>query len=301
MGTETNTEDSWTSEFRILSTVDLDFVIGQSHGTPVGMFRTAPPEFRRRMLAAMVSWQFGLDSIDYTKRKYIPKNKYEDEKYSLGDEISDYLSKSIDTLREELTKLHTVKNLTYGIFGSEVTIYMLPNILDNARMLSNRGLYLEVLPILRLGLEMISWAAMAFHCKSEDDVDGLKPNKCITMTKNIYGTIGNIYGYLSSFSHWHRSIHHNFISIDENKVMVSRASSKNRALSLVSCLLLLDVLIEIIGYIYKEKSTKLIEIIQKSNDSDEKNTILLVRKVIILSNSDDVKMIGAMMCPSTPL
>ena len=61
----------WTDHFRIQSDVDLDFVIGQQRGFPVGMPRRSPPEFKRRVLAAAQSYLAQLTSIDYTKRRYV--------------------------------------------------------------------------------------------------------------------------------------------------------------------------------------------------------------------------------------
>ena len=50
-------ERTWKQHFQIQSVADLDFVIGQMLGWPIGMSRNSPPEFRRRVLAAAVSYQ----------------------------------------------------------------------------------------------------------------------------------------------------------------------------------------------------------------------------------------------------
>lgn len=164
--------------FQIQSDVDLDFVIGQGLGWPIGMSRQSPPEFRRRVLAAAVSYQLQLRSIDYALKRYVEPELYESDDVSLGDQTSDYLRDCAVLLQEELKNLHTA-NPTFGIFGAEFTLYRIPHAFDMARMLANRGLLLEVLPILRLCLEMMSWAYVAFPMRDENEIVALKAQNCI--------------------------------------------------------------------------------------------------------------------------
>src|SRR4051812_47625754 len=147
-------KDDWTKHFWIESEVDLDFVIGQGLGWPVGLQRKSPAEFKRRVLAAMLSYGLGLRSIDYTLKRHVESDTYETEEILVGEAVSDYLRSASRDLQEELRKLHTQGDLPFGVIGAELTLYKLPHVLDVARMMSNRGLLLEVLPLLRLSLEM---------------------------------------------------------------------------------------------------------------------------------------------------
>jgi hypothetical protein len=160
-------KSDWTEEFQIQSEVDLDFVIGQKYGWPVGMQRNSPSEFRRRVLAAMLSYGLQLNSIDYTLKRYVDSDLYDVDDISLGETVSDYLRSACRILREELTSLHTQGDLPFGVLGAELTLYRLPHLLDTVRMMSNRGLLLEVLPLLRLSLEMTAWAHSAFYISDE--------------------------------------------------------------------------------------------------------------------------------------
>src|SRR5215472_6960480 len=74
--TEKDSDIDWISQFRIQSDVDLDFVRSQI-GWPVGMTRASPPEFRRRVLAAAISYQLQLRSIDYALKRYVDPKEYE--------------------------------------------------------------------------------------------------------------------------------------------------------------------------------------------------------------------------------
>src|SRR5579884_2129063 len=118
--------------FQIQSEVDLDFVISQSLGWPVGMTRTSPPEFRRRVLAGALSYGLQLQSIDYTLKRYVESDLYEEIKPSVGDTASDFLRSSTIALQEGIFKLHT-EDPAFGVFGAEFTLYRIPHALDAAR------------------------------------------------------------------------------------------------------------------------------------------------------------------------
>ena len=71
-------KENLAKHFQIQSDVDLDFVVCQSIGWPVGMTRKSPPEFRRRVLAGALSYQLQLRSIDYALKRYVEANEYEE-------------------------------------------------------------------------------------------------------------------------------------------------------------------------------------------------------------------------------
>jgi hypothetical protein len=192
---------NWTKQFQIQSEVELDFVIGQRGGYPIGMQSESPAEFRRRVLAAKLSYELRLNSIDYTLKRYVDPDVYETDDITLGETVSHYLRDSFDTLQNELSKLHTQGDLPFGVFGAELTLFRLPHVLDTARMLSNRGLLLEVLPLLRMCLEMIAWARTAFYISDEDAVISLKAQSCVSSLKETYKSAGRLYGFLSQFAH----------------------------------------------------------------------------------------------------
>jgi hypothetical protein len=178
-------EREWLAQFQIQSTVELDLIY-QNFDWPIGMTRASPPEFRQRLLAAAISYRLGLRSIDQTLKQYVKPDTYEVDADSLGDMASDFLRVSLVTLKGELRKLHTQEGLTFGIFGAELTLFKLPETLDVARVLANRGLLLEVLPILRLRLEMTAWSAIAFYIDDEKKVINLKAQTCIAKIRSVY-------------------------------------------------------------------------------------------------------------------
>jgi len=279
----------WTKQFQIQSEVELDFVIGQRRGYPVGMQGNSPALFKRRVLAAKLSYELHLSSIDYTLKRYVDPNQYATDDESLGETISHYLREAFDALRKELKSLHTQGELPFGVFGSELTLFRLPHTLDTARMLSNRGLLLEVLPLLRMCLEMLAWAHTAFFIDDEDAVVRLEAQSCISSLKKTYGSSGRLYGYLSQFAHWGHAIHGNFIEIDKGKVSVLEASTQYRAISLSLCLVILDVYVEVIRKIYREKSDSLVLRVQGVGCPDPaRNSCKYVSKIADLSGLAEI-------------
>lgn len=282
-----------TSQFQIQSNVDLDFVIGQNFGTPIGMQRRSPPEFRRRVLAAAISHQLGLKSIDYALKRYVEPGVYDEEISTLGDIVSDYLSASATQFESHLKKLHT-PDPSFGVFGAEITLFRLPHALDVARMLSNRGLLLEVLPILRLCVEMLCWSNVAFGLTDEDDVVALKARQCVSKMKAVYSTIGKLYGYLSEFVHWEQITHGRFITFDQDQTAILKASVRYRAESLALCLVVLDVAIAATRRIYGNRSDQLIISIQGTSQSDtDRRTCRLLSEIAQSSDLEAVRQVQA--------
>jgi hypothetical protein len=115
-------------------------------------------------------------------------------------------------------------------------------------MMSNRGLLLEVLPLLRLSLEMAAWAHTAFYISDEQTSRRPKGPKLHFLFEGALTNLsGQLYGFLSQFSHWGHAIHGKFIDIDEEAVSIVKASVRYRAMSLALCLVILDVIVEVIA------------------------------------------------------
>ena len=284
----------WTDQFRIQSMVDLDFVIGQDSGLPVGMTRDSPPEFRRRVLAAVISYKLRLRSIDYALKRYVEPSLYDGEDSSLGDEASDYIRDSIELLMRELLKLHT-ESPTFGVFGAEITLYRLPHALDIARMMSNRGLLLEVLPTLRLSLEMMAWAGAAFNIKDEAKVISLKAQSCMSEMKRFYKTVGKIYGYLSTFSHWGHVVHGRFLDFADDRAAVISASVRYRAMALALCIVILDAFVEVVREVYRERSDELVLGVQGAlNRDNTRKTCRVLSQFAELTKLSDLREIRSL-------
>lgn len=257
----------WRDQFKIRSGADLDFIIGEAYNFPVGLRSDYPAELKKRISAALTSYFLQLKSVDYTRRNYIDEDLYEKEDASLGDIVSVYLKASCDILTYELKKLHTVNAHSPGIIGAEITLYKISSSLNISITLSDRGYLLEVLPILRLSLEMISWAYQVFDMDDESKIKKLQAQNCIHKLKKIHREYGRIYGYLSDFAHWNHRIQEKFLFLGEENAGVILVSSKYRAISLGLCFAILDVLVSVIKALYEERSEPLILAVLDTLDS----------------------------------
>jgi hypothetical protein len=141
--------------------------------------------------------------------------------------------------------------------------------LDTARMLANRGLFLEVLPILRMCLEMLAWANVSFYERNEDDIVRLKASYCVSKLNVLYKTAGQIYGYFSTFAHWEYKIHGYFITVEDGMVGVISASRIQRAKSLLLCLVVLDVWLEVLRKLYPVEAPDIILGVQDTVDRNK--------------------------------
>jgi len=278
----------WETQFGIRAEADLDFIINA--GWPVAVSRKAPPELKRRILAAGGSYKLQLRSIDYTLKRYVEADQFERLDSTLGDNVSDFVRERRGLLSQELRKLHTAEP-NFGQFGAEVTLFKLPEVVDTARTLANRGLLLEVLPISRLVLELISWSVVAFFSTEEQKVRGLKGQNCISKMTSIYDSVGRLYGYFSTFSHWSHETHSDFIHISERGVTsIIHASPRQRAVSLTLCLVMLDVLAEAIRYIYGRNAEALIIGVQGTLTRDKsKHCHRLAEEIAIATGLQEIK------------
>ncbi len=210
--TQKKPRDRWVENFPIQSAVDLDYVFGQHLSWPVGITRESPIEFKQRIKAAAISYQLRLKSIDYTLKQYVPP---EPTNIILGDEISDFLKKSLRDTREELNRLYIDGYAKFGEFASEITLVRIPDMIDTSRMLANRGLFLEIVPILRTNLEMLAWVSKVYFIENDDLVKSIEPQKCVAHLKKIYEPAGSLYGMFSKYTHWNYNIHPKFFNTDE--------------------------------------------------------------------------------------
>ncbi len=288
--------DDWRKEFRILSTSNLNFVLGENVGLAVGMNRSATPEFRRRVLAALISYQMGLSSIDYAKKKYVRTTEYQNEKLTLGDTISHFISTACASMARQMPDLHAKEDeFPIGRFASEITTFKIPRMIDNARLLADRGCYLEALPILRLCLEMTAWANAIYPIEEFDEIVVLKAQNCIASLRSIYPHAGRIYGYMSQFTHWGQIVHAEFLEKTREKVAVVYSSSKHRAMGLALCLVSIDILLDVLNHIYGIDASDLLLNIQRSTSRESRATRSFMTKIVDLTQIKQIHEINALL------
>jgi hypothetical protein len=231
-----------------------------------------------------------LRSIDYALKSYVEPDLFNEEKSSLGESVSDYLRDSVLILAEEFKKIQTVDTVLFGVFGAKFTLVRAPYVINTARMLANRGQLLEVLPLLRLCLEMICWANTSFYIQDEDKIVALKAQNCFSNLKLVYPSVGKVYGYLSKYAHWGHMIHGEFLDFSEEKVGVLMASARYRAIALALCLVILDIFVEVARGIYAAESAVLVRRVQGVLSCDAtRKTHRILSEIATLSGLPELK------------
>jgi hypothetical protein len=156
-------------------------------------------------------------------------------------------------------------------------------------MLSNRGLFLEVIPILRLCVEMIAWAAAVFPMIDQQSICATSATRCVGKLKALYLTAGEIYGYLSRFAHWEWIVHSTFLRRDDANVAIIHASRKYRAMSLALCVLIVDILVEVARGLYASEAKELVYAVQGTLTVDStRKTSMVLAEIALVSDCSEL-------------
>jgi hypothetical protein len=117
-----------------------------------------------------------------------------------------------------------------------------------------------------------------------------KAQSCISYLKGIYKSAGQLYGFLSQFAHWGHAINGEFMHIDEEAVSMVRASVRYRAMSLALCLVILDVVVEVIRRIYAERADNLVSKVQRVACPDpSRQSYQYILKIAEVSGLSEIK------------
>ena len=102
--------------------------------------------------------------------------------------------------------------------------------------------------------------------------------------------------YLSTYSHWGHVIHGQFLSFEEGKIGVLKASVRYRAMGLALCLVVLDVMVEISKLIYAKRSESAVRRVQGALNRDATRYVHQnLTKIVVCTELDELKEIQAFM------
>jgi hypothetical protein len=246
-----STGPEWARQFQLTSMADLDFVLGDQFGLPVGAQNRSPEELKKRVATALISYWSGLKSMNYAYDRYVgPENFKEDR--SLGARIGTFLEETIDNAETNLRKLTFREVIRLGDQIADVNLLRLAMTLRAAKLLANRGLLFETMCLSRFALEQLAWC---YVCEQQDDeskILKLEATSCIKPLCRVYPTAGRLYGFLSKFAHWDPKWHHLFIKQEGSQWAYIQASSQFKATALCHVLLIADIYLSVIETIYPQ-------------------------------------------------
>lgn len=188
------------------------------------------PTARNKIVAASLSEEVGINSVDYVLKRYLKKGPAQSEQEPTKHErerqiyLSSYY-KSKDYLLRMFNKLETNSRPEpqLGQFGAALVIERLPITLFSAHLLYDLGHRFEGHAISRYALEQIAWA---FSIRDMNDVDSIKKvnsTKSISELKKLSPDVGRMYGMLSDKVHANYDDHWDFIRIwnERNLILYS--------------------------------------------------------------------------------
>lgn len=202
----------------------------------------ASDEQRRRFLAASISMNLRLSSMDYALRMYA------------GDAIDvkvedlDY-DQLIKVLRELVTFLNNYKecNCTQGdkdimgIIAAEAALNRCRATFYSIFCLIGRGYFIEALILCRHIIEQCSWAYAVKDMRDIKQIENENPTK--TINKCFYPNTGKLYGDLSDFVHLPAKKRSDYYRIRNGKAITLLRSNKHMLRYIPLVILTLDLYI----------------------------------------------------------
>ena len=135
----------------------------------------------------------GLRSIDYTLKKYVEDDTYEEKDESLGGAIHLFLSENLERSHRELLKFTVRDVVRVGDMIADMNLVRIYSSLKAAHLLANRGLLFETLCLVRFVLEQLAWTKACETMTDEDAIMKLQATECITAFKTVYPHTGRLY------------------------------------------------------------------------------------------------------------
>jgi hypothetical protein len=160
------------------------------------------PELRKRLAAAALSINLGIDSIDYTLKHY----SYHVPDLGMVEEPAASLLDIEGKLRgylKEFEKKHSHQHNDHEVLGIVAASYALArcqSTIEACLVLSGRGFFVDACILGRHVIEQVAWALAISDLNSMDLIRKTEPQKCIShLSFHPYGRW--LYGTLSEFTH----------------------------------------------------------------------------------------------------
>ena len=210
---------------------EFDLTFPHAHWR-IGLNSTYPGELKRRIAAAVISFQLGLRSVDYTLKKYIEDDYETGNPSRLDLRISSALTQKADNFSDLIFQVTCVGPKRQGQILSEWTYLRAPFSLTFLLSCANRGAFFEAIAIARTLLEQIAWAS---KIDSLDDAEAIKTtsaSKAVSELRNLVPGAGRLYGWLSQHAHWAYEGHVKAMDFQERQLVSMFASTTFKAKSL---------------------------------------------------------------------
>lgn len=232
-----------------------DLQVYQVEGITYCLPINSSPELRKYFVAAILAYKYNKNFEDILNFEDI--EEYEDEKWVNGNLIVSFMiARGVDVLLNIIVDFHNSlvkdgKELNYGEITYFNAMCRLRESFKSVLILRDRGLFIEMMPIMRLIYEQLCWA-----CYSIDETDTEKINNN-WKTKNtkylkekINPEYGKLYSILSSESHMAPKETWKYIEIDKEKFIASvkGRSAKKASEDIPYIIMLYSIFLEVFEY-----------------------------------------------------
>ncbi|MDF1633348.1 hypothetical protein P0086_12470 [Mycoplana sp. MJR14] len=173
---------------------------------PIALCSSYPAELKERLLAALISLQFGLKSVDYTRKNYV--HEFEDEEASREDvKIASFLKESHSFLYLLVEELTHHEDGTVGRILAEFALLRQEFSFLQLLAIANRGALFEGLVVARMQIEQLAWICAVDREPDPEKARRIQAQSSLSKLKRIEPRVGKLYGYLSDHAHWSYGAH----------------------------------------------------------------------------------------------
>jgi hypothetical protein len=182
-------------------------------------------DFTSNVRAAIVTSTLGLSSVDYARRKYLPKTPRHREPNHMREAYTDaymaskhYIARLLNRFTDEGRPDPTV-----GVFGAALVLERLKSSFFSAHFLYRLGHNYEGHAIARLILEQIAWAYSAYPSNDMKVIESIKTTRSVTALRKFAPEAGRLYSFRSNKTHIDYSSHMEFLQIEDGRGVVLHA------------------------------------------------------------------------------
>jgi hypothetical protein len=228
-------------EFEMQEFLIFDILVGQNHAFPVLARKDYPKEVIEGIKSAQIAAYMGFRSLDYVRKRYVSKF-HETPTRFFGNEVCDNLLRICEDIEEATLRINHRPESKENRIVADLNFSRLFVTMKSIILLSNYGVFYEAHLLCRFALEQIAWIWKCWISDGDIDFDEISGSRSIADLKNIYESVGQMYGYLSKFAHWKADQHHHFVKTSpQGRIAITMQSAKFKCLSISYACLMLDV------------------------------------------------------------
>jgi hypothetical protein len=181
---------------------DLE-IVAHGGGFTVAASFDLPEKALRDLKAVALAHQFGLVSIDYTRRTYVDPYSHLARSTHQGQAVAiEITSAAKELVRGVISRALQIRDKPDhpGMFASGAAMVRLPITFRLAALTVRQGFHFECAVLCRMILEQLAWV-VAVRPLMDKRIFSFEPHRCIGALRRIFPQAGKLYGQLSEAAH----------------------------------------------------------------------------------------------------